>query len=275
MIRTINYQHTPTSFPGVTGMFRIIYICVPGGIWLSQWHFKCLAGRGSVCLQISQMCTFYERNRVSAWSAHVFGACHRSAWSVWSADDTKIQDHSDPPVGSVKYGYPTLVGLMFSRGGSVWGRYFSVGFMCGICVICTSIPCWICMIRRIYMYDLPKWSMFDLNDLCIFTETRCVRFAGSVWSAGVPYEKCGASVKAGYITLVSACMCGKQQEQQDKQPHGTGKNRISVAARKATCASNSSSSSSSYTAIVCNGSSGSNNRTCSRMISKARDTGTF
>ena len=180
MIRRINYQHTPTSFPGVTGMFRIIYICVPGGIWLSQWHFKYLAGRGSVCLQISQMCTFYERNRVSAWSAHVFGACHRSAWSVWSADDTKIQDHSDPPVGSVKYGYPTLVGLMFSRGGSVWGRYFSVGFMYGICVICTSIPCWICMIRRIYICMIylsgvcliwmicassPRRGVYDLQDL--------------------------------------------------------------------------------------------------------------
>ena len=32
MIRRINYLPTPTSFPGETGMFRIISTCMPGDL---------------------------------------------------------------------------------------------------------------------------------------------------------------------------------------------------------------------------------------------------
>ena len=84
----------------------------------------------------------------SAWCAHfypwvcmIYRICMICGISVW-------------PGGFVKFGYSTLVCMMFSRDGSVWGGYFTGMRLIVIIEICTSLPGWICMIFRTCMIYL-------------------------------------------------------------------------------------------------------------------------
>ena len=115
----------------------------------------------------------------SAWYAHFYRwvrmvsrICMICGIFVWSG-------------GCVKSEYLTLVCIMFSRDGPVWGGYVTREYLSRIRVICASLPGWMCKICRICMvlggicaiwmictpwarcdqYDLQ--DLYDLQDFCM------------------------------------------------------------------------------------------------------------
>ena len=142
MIQRINYLPTPTSLPGETGLFRIISTFVSDGIWLISRACKCLAARGSVWLQFSQICV-PEQNMCDMYNQYSL----TGVGSVRSADLCIFSE-----IESV-------------RSAHVYRWVLSI---CGICIICRICVMYLSGICVICIICTPEWGMYDLHDMHIF-----------------------------------------------------------------------------------------------------------